>query len=69
LWHQLGQLQQYPELVAALKQVVLSASPVELNPILAFKLQSQGLIQLQDNHAVPSCELYRQYFAQVLATE
>lgn len=69
LWHQLGQLQQYPELVAALKQVVLSPTPVALNPILAFKLHSQGLIQLQDNHAVPSCKLYRQYFAQVLATD
>ncbi len=67
LRNHLWELQQYPELLAALKQVVLSSSPVELEPIQAFKLQSQGLVRLHDQSVVPSCDLYQKYFAQVLA--
>ncbi|MBV8887478.1 MAG: AAA-like domain-containing protein, partial [Chroococcidiopsidaceae cyanobacterium CP_BM_RX_35] len=58
LWH----LQQEPELATALAQVVTKPESVELDLVQAFKLQSLGLIHLQGNHAMPSCELYYQYF-------
>jgi transcriptional regulator with XRE-family HTH domain len=66
LRRQMWDLQNYPDLVTALKRVMLAAEPVELEPIQAFKLQSMGLVRLQDQHVVPSCNLYRHYFAQIL---
>jgi transcriptional regulator with XRE-family HTH domain len=67
LRQQMWDLQNYPSLVAVFRQVVLSPEPVELEPIQAFKLQSMGLVRLQDQQVVPSCDLYRHYFAQTLA--
>lgn len=69
LRNQLSELQRYPELVAALKQVVLADRPVQLEPIQAFKLQSKGLIEFQNQEIVPSCELYRRFFAKSLASD
>ena len=61
--HQLlGYLQEDIELMRAYEQVIKSAESVELEQMLAFKLHSIGLISLQGNSVVPSCELYRQYF-------
>ncbi|WP_413167544.1 AAA-like domain-containing protein [Capilliphycus salinus ALCB114379] len=59
-------LQQYPELEAALGEVVRSSDAVNLNPKLAYQLKSLGLVKYQGNNVVPSCELYRQYFEQYL---
>lgn len=64
LWN----LQEYPDLITALKRVVLSATPVELEALQAFKLQSKGLVRLKDQQVVPSCQLYRKYFQQALST-
>jgi transcriptional regulator with XRE-family HTH domain len=61
-------LQQYPDLLATLKRVVLSTTPVELETIQLFKLQSKGLIRIKDQQVVPSCNLYRQYFQKTLTT-
>lgn len=58
LWN----LQQYPELRAAIKQVVNSTSPVRLESTQAFKLQGMGLVDFQDNDVVPCYDLYRLYF-------
>lgn len=58
LWH----LQQHPELGAALTKVVTIHEPVELDSVLAFKLHSLGLVQLQGNYVTPRFDLYRQYF-------
>lgn len=55
-------LQEYPELAAALTQVVKSENGVELDPVLASKLHSMGLIHIDNNNCTLSCELYRQYF-------
>ncbi|HEY9609875.1 AAA-like domain-containing protein [Allocoleopsis sp.] len=63
LWH----LQEYPELVTALTRVVMSPTPVKLDPIQAFKLQSMGLVQVQNRQVVPSCNLYRKYFSDQLS--
>jgi serine/threonine-protein kinase len=62
LWN----LQQHPELGTALAQVVTAEEPVELASVLAFKLHSLGLVQLQGNAVTPRFELYRQYFRERL---
>ena len=62
LQEQLGNLQQQPELLASFIGVVKSSTPVELDVVEAFKLESMGLVNLQGNLATVSCELYRQYF-------
>ena len=67
LRRQLWNLQQYPELVTALMGVVMSPTPAKLDPIQAFKLQSMGLVQVQNRQVLPSCELHRQYFSDRLS--
>lgn len=62
LRRQLWNLKQYPELVSAMTRVLMSPDPVELEPVQAFKLQSMGLVRLVNQQAVPSSELFRQYF-------
>ncbi|MBF2049352.1 MAG: AAA-like domain-containing protein [Elainella sp. C42_A2020_010] len=66
LRRRLSYLQHHPELLNALKQVMLAADPVELHPLQAFTLQSLGLIRLTNLKASPTCRLYRDYFTQVL---
>ena len=57
-------LQEEPELGKALATVMEACEPVQLEPIVAYKLKSMGLIKLQENKATPSCQLYRRYFQQ-----
>ena len=59
----LGNLKQQPELASALKQVVTAQSPVQLESVAAYQLDSMGLVCLNGNQVTPSCELYRQYFS------
>lgn len=59
-------IQKCQELIDAFKVVVNSASPVELNSILIYKLHSLGLVEQLDNCVKPSCNLYRDYFQRVL---
>ena len=61
--HQVA-LQEEPELGKALSHVMKASEPIQLEPIVAYKLKSMGLIKLQENKAMPSCQLYRQYFQQ-----
>jgi class 3 adenylate cyclase len=63
----LWELKQYPQLVSTLTQVVMSHSPLELEPVQAFKLQSMGLVKGQNQRFMPSCDLYRQYFSDRLS--
>ena len=58
LWN----LEQYPALARAMKEVVFSPKPVRLPSEQAFKLHSMGLVKFQGNEAVERCDLYRQYF-------
>lgn len=58
-------LQQHPELLSAINTIMNSNQPVKLEPIAAYKLSSLGLIELSGNEAIPSCELYRQYFTNI----
>jgi DNA-binding CsgD family transcriptional regulator len=59
-------LQQHPELVAALKEVVMATNPVRIETIAGHKLQSRGLVKRQSNEVMPSCDLYRLYFSERL---
>lgn len=60
-------LQGHPELMAALKSAIeVETTGVQLEPTLAYKLESMGLVQLQGNEARVSCELYRRYFRNCL---
>lgn len=63
LWN----LQHYPELAIAMKKVIEATSPVQLEPMEAFKLQSLGLVQLFGNDVKPRCNLYAQYFCERLS--
>lgn len=62
-------LQAEPELKAAFQQVVSSASPVKLDPVLTYQLNSMGLVTIEGDRATPSCELYRGYFSEQLLEE
>jgi hypothetical protein len=66
LRNHLWELQKHPELLTALKVVVQSVQPVELPPLVAYKLQSRGLIVMDSYRVKPSCDLYRDYFQQTL---
>jgi hypothetical protein len=55
-------LETQPELAQALDRVLNATEPFLLDPIVAHKLRSMGLIKLSGFKAIPSCELYRSYF-------
>jgi AAA-like domain len=57
LW---GIIQQQPTLKEALKKVVTKSQSVRIDP---FQLYSLGLVKIEDNNAIPRCNLYRQYFS------
>jgi hypothetical protein len=59
-------LQHNPELALALKKVVNSAEPVELDSMQIYKLHSMGIVRRQNNYVLPRCNLYREYFCRVL---
>ncbi|WP_233153844.1 AAA-like domain-containing protein [Scytonema sp. HK-05] len=44
------------------------SEPVQLEPIVAYKLSSMRLIKLDNNKSLPSCQLYRQYFQPMFLT-
>ncbi|NES72187.1 MAG: serine/threonine protein kinase, partial [Okeania sp. SIO2D1] len=41
---------------------VKTNEPILLEPIIAYKLSSMGLIKFDGNKATLTCDLYRQYF-------
>jgi diguanylate cyclase (GGDEF)-like protein len=55
-------LQDYPDLLAALEQVVATDDGVQLESSVAYQLESMGLVKLEGNRATSSCQLYRLYF-------
>jgi len=55
-------LQDYPQLADALRQVVQKSRSVDIDAESAFKLESMGLVTLSGNEATPRCDVYRQYF-------
>ncbi len=63
----LDALQKVPKLAQALKKVVSSSQPVELDSMQIYKLYSMGLVQQKGNRVMPRCHLYREYFDRVLS--
>ncbi|MEQ8385036.1 MAG: AAA-like domain-containing protein [Coleofasciculus sp. A1-SPW-01] len=63
LWN----LQTYPELLDAMKAIVMASTPVRLPSQQAFKLNSMGLVKLFGNDCTPRCQLYQKYFRDRLA--
>lgn len=56
-------LQANANLAKAMKQVISQAQPVQLEPMVAYRLESMGLITLLGDLAQASCPLYQRYFA------
>jgi hypothetical protein len=61
-------LQANPSLVRIYTELVASKQSVILDPMDAYKLESLGLIAFEGDRVLPSCELYRAYFAKQLST-
>lgn len=59
-------LQQEPKLAEFISLLLKSKNPLHLEPIVAYKLRSMGLIEQIGNEAIISCELYKRYFTQNL---
>lgn len=59
-------LRKEPELSAGLNETIKTDNSVEIDAIVAYKLESMGLIELDGNQAKPSCNLYRLYFQENL---
>jgi hypothetical protein len=56
-----------PELAVIFKTVVVSDSPIQItNPKQLYKLESMGLIAVDNNRVKPRCQLYRLYFREQL---
>ncbi|MGC9528333.1 MAG: AAA-like domain-containing protein [Limnospira sp.] len=55
-------LEDQPELLDGLETVVMAEGGTQIEPIVAYKLESLGLVKLTGNKATVGCELYRQYF-------
>lgn len=62
----LSALYPHADLQAAFRAVITTSEPVTLEPIMAYRLESLGLINVNKNQATPSCELYRRYFLEFL---
>lgn len=55
-------LQQHPELMAAMQQIVTTEGGARIDPIAAYQLESMGVAKFEGDQVVASCELYRLYF-------
>ncbi|MEM9219319.1 MAG: AAA-like domain-containing protein [Cyanobacteria bacterium P01_F01_bin.150] len=62
-------LEQEEELAIALKKVIHADGGVTLKPMVAYKLQSMGLIALVGNEAQSRCRLYTHYFTEQFADD
>lgn len=63
---QLSILQDNPELKEAMKQVVITNSPVRIDADKASKLRNMRLVKYTGNDVLPLCDLYRLYFRERL---
>ncbi|MEJ6486846.1 AAA-like domain-containing protein [Nostoc punctiforme UO1] len=62
-------LQGGENLLAALKQVMITDEAVDTGTVEAFKLRSMGLVKFQGNDVMPFCKLYQIYFCDRLKLE
>jgi AAA-like domain len=66
LMRHLATLQTHPELATAFTTVIMAEEPVEIETLLAYKLESMGLVTILGNRVTPRCNLYRLYFRERL---
>ncbi|MEG3844460.1 AAA-like domain-containing protein [Microcoleus sp. herbarium14] len=59
----LGKLKLCPELAAVYREVVTKDRSAMLETNQIFKLESMGLVRVENNDCFPRCDLYRQYFS------
>ncbi|MEB3179655.1 MAG: AAA-like domain-containing protein [Nostocaceae cyanobacterium] len=64
LW---GILQSQPQLLTAIKQVLANQENLQLDPVIVYKLESLGLINLDRNQPVIACQLYQLFLESQLA--
>ncbi|WP_205370198.1 AAA-like domain-containing protein [Thermoleptolyngbya sp. PKUAC-SCTB121] len=79
LWRHWVTIQQHPNLLAALRTVVLAecGQSVLLDPLQAYRLESRGLLRYEGdlqnnpcgNRVLSRCRLYHQYFRQQFMSE
>jgi hypothetical protein len=67
LRHLLAAIHPYQDLQSALLTVIASEEAVEIPPMMAYRLESIGLIKLEGNLATISCGLYSKFFSQYLS--
>ncbi len=67
LRHLLAAIHPYQDLQSALLDVIASEGPMELPPMVAYRLESIGLIKLEGNLAIVSCGLYSKFFSQYIS--
>lgn len=60
----LGVLENKPELMAAIQELIESQNSVQLPPVIAYQLDSMGLLKMNGDNSAISCELYQRYFSQ-----
>jgi diguanylate cyclase (GGDEF)-like protein len=64
----LNLLQAEPNLEDAFKQIISADAPIRLDPASIYQLDGLGLVTLQGDRVVTSCELYRLYFREKLSS-
>jgi len=57
-------LQNAPECLVALRNILKAPNGAKIDHITAYKLESFGLIKLQGDRSEIACNLYRQYFSE-----
>ncbi len=62
----LGKLKLCPELAEVYREVVTKNKSTILETHQTFKLESMGLVRVENNDCFPRCDLYRQYFSKRL---
>lgn len=62
----LASIKEDEELAVALRNIVSSDEPIEVDSNEAFQLASMGLLKRRGNAVEPLCDLYRQYFKERL---
>lgn len=62
----LGKLKDCSELTEVYRELVNKNQPMMLKTHQTFKLESMGLVRVENNDCFPRCDLYRQYFSKCL---
>ena len=55
-------LQKQPALASTFKELITNSANIQVEPNIAYQLESLGLVKLDGNICVPCCKLYSLYF-------